>query len=360
MKGKNFKRKRSRSRSSSSSDSDTFIPLAKRQESPKRSHLVAPPWATSSTTRINDPLLLLHNEIIDFYHFIKPTQEETNNKNKIVQKIKDLASEVWPEAQVVVFGSAATGLWLPNSDIDLVVMTNTQEDPVDCILELSHKVLEAKMASQLERITSARVPIMKMKDRETGMLLDISFNLENGVEGSKLIKEYLVNYPEAKYLVLVLKYYLKQRELNETYSGGVGSFLLFCMIISSLQHHPSRREDSQNYSKYLLSQYLVHFLQLYARNFRYEEVGISIREGGFYFNKRTKDWYDDNNPESLCVECPQKTDFDLGRTSKNIKMVKKSFQHALDILLAQDYSIGKTPLSWLIRVDDLIASRSGN
>jgi non-canonical poly(A) RNA polymerase PAPD5/7 len=33
-------------------------------------------------------------------------------------------------------------------------------------------------------------------------------------------------YPEVKYLAICLKYFLKQRGLNETYEGGVGSFLL--------------------------------------------------------------------------------------------------------------------------------------
>ena len=32
-----------------------------------------------------------------------------------------------------------------------------------------------------------------------------------------------------------MKCILKQRDLNETYTGGIGSFLLFCMILAFLR-----------------------------------------------------------------------------------------------------------------------------
>jgi non-canonical poly(A) RNA polymerase PAPD5/7 len=34
---------------------------------------------------------------------------------------------------------------------------------------------------------------------------------------------------------MVMKCLLKQRDLNETYKGGIGSFLLFCMILAFLR-----------------------------------------------------------------------------------------------------------------------------
>ena len=34
-------------------------------------------------------------------------------------------------------------------------------------------------------------------------------------------------YPEMKYMIVIIKCILRQRDLHETYSGGIGSFLLF-------------------------------------------------------------------------------------------------------------------------------------
>ena len=43
-----------------------------------------------------------------------------------------------------------------------------------------------------------------------------------------------------KPIALVLKVFLQQRELNEVYTGGIGSYALLTMIIGHLFMHPSR------------------------------------------------------------------------------------------------------------------------
>jgi len=246
---------------------------------------------------------------------------------------------------------------MPNSDIDMVIMTNSDEEPSELINTFSHKLLQMKIPSQLERILTAKVPIVKIKDKATGILVDISFNIDNGVEGINVVKNYINRYPEVKYIVFVMKYFLKQRGLNETYSGGIGSFLLFCMVVSSVQMHPAHREDRKYYSRYTLAHYLVHFLQLYGDTFNYDDVGISIKGEGYYFNKRSKQWYMSDKPGYLCVECPQNVDTDLGRNSFAIDLAKKAFSHAYKLLCAQNYTYAKSPLNLIIRVDDLIKSR---
>ena len=45
-------------------------------------------------------------------------------RNDVVCRIKQIIISRWPEAQVEVFGSYRTGLYLPTSDIDLVVIGN--------------------------------------------------------------------------------------------------------------------------------------------------------------------------------------------------------------------------------------------
>ena len=86
-----------------------------------------------------------------------------------------------------------------------------------------------------------------------------------------------------------------QRKLNETYSGGVGSFVLCTMVISFLQMRQriitaKRLEESAVTNN--LGCLLMEFLTLYGTTFNYIDVGISILEGGQYFNKRKKkgDW----------------------------------------------------------------------
>lgn len=42
-------------------------------------------------------------------------------------------------------------------------------------------------------------------------------------------------YPVLPFLVLVLKQFLLQRDLNEVFTGGIGSYSLFLMAVSFLQ-----------------------------------------------------------------------------------------------------------------------------
>ena len=48
-------------------------------------------------------------------------------------------------------------------------------------------------------------------------------------------------FPAFRYIVFVLKRWLRLRGLHDTFRGGVGSFLLQLLVVSNLQHPPARR-----------------------------------------------------------------------------------------------------------------------
>lgn len=83
-----------------------------------------------------------------------------------------------------------------------------------------------------------------------------------------------------------------QRKLNETYGGGIGSFVLSNMVISFLQMRQrlfvaeGKREDAVSNN---LGALLIEFLNLYGNTFNYRDVGISILDGGKYFDKSAKE-----------------------------------------------------------------------
>lgn len=53
---------------------------------------------------------------------MSPTEAEHKVRAEVVARIEEIIKSKWPEAQVEVFGSYRTGLYLPTSDIDLVVI----------------------------------------------------------------------------------------------------------------------------------------------------------------------------------------------------------------------------------------------
>lgn len=66
----------------------------------------------------------LHQEIEQFYNYVLPTPTEHAIRNEVVQRIEAVVHSIWPSALVEIFGSFRTGLFLPTSDIDLVVIGN--------------------------------------------------------------------------------------------------------------------------------------------------------------------------------------------------------------------------------------------
>ena len=49
------------------------------------------------------------------------------------------------------------------------------------------------------------------------------------------LQEFMQEYPNLPYLVLVLKQFLLQRDLNEVFTGGISSYSLILLTVSFLQ-----------------------------------------------------------------------------------------------------------------------------
>lgn len=225
----------------------------------------------------------------------------------MVNRIKTVVQKAYPDAKVLVFGSCATGLNLPNSDIDLLVYYPAVKE-ITMINRISSELVKSRICASIEPIKHAKVPIIKLQDKETNINVDLSFNRENGIYCVQLVKQLLKKYPELRPLLLVLKCFLKSRSLNETYHGGVSSFLLTMLVTSYLQNAYKKSHTKQicSTNQTDLGKHLVDFLELYGTLFNYEDIGISIRKSGRYFLKEKRGWegWDERSRFRLCVENP--------------------------------------------------------
>ncbi len=267
-----------------------------------------PPWMDrphdATFPPFNTPkLILLHEEIVQFVNLMKPQKHEIEAREEFVNKVKELIINLFQNDDVVgkggcevhVFGSQATGLLLPTSDIDLVVilpdynpdetdnvnngnngsnndnnnetsLTKEEEQKemaeydihkhsssnitnsttTSPLMKLAHE-LNTKWKNELtylEVVSNTKVPIVKFTHGPTKLNCDICFNQENGIHAAELMKRFMDAMPPLKPLTFVLKYFMAARGLNEPYSGGCGSFMIQMMIVSFLQHR--ERYDYNN------------------------------------------------------------------------------------------------------------------
>ncbi|GIY61814.1 terminal nucleotidyltransferase 4B [Caerostris extrusa] len=308
------------------------------------------PWRVKDK-RYNSGLLGLHEEIEDFYCYMSPTHAEHQIRLEVVERITKIIMSIWPKAKVEVYGSFRTGLYLPTSDIDLVVIERK---------DISFRVLEQALldnniakACSIKVLDKASVPIVKLTDAKTDIKIDISFNMNNGVKSANLIKDFMHTYPVLPKLVLVLKQFLLQRDLNEVFMGGISSYSLILLTISFLQH--LKHDPEKN-----LGKLLIMFFELYGRHFNYRSTGISVKNGGAYFIKEDflSSMTDGNRPSILCIEDPLLPGNDIGRSSYGALSVKTAFEYAYKVLseavrpsstcVLSDYSI----LGRIVRITD--------
>ncbi|UJR13771.1 hypothetical protein I4U23_000781 [Adineta vaga] len=217
--------------------------------------MTAPPFMSVRLYR-------LHYEILQFYQFMIPTEEEHAVRQQVINRITNVINQYLPTASVDIYGSYKTGLYLPMSDIDLIVHSKDgrqwrPEELEALMLVLREAFCRHRICTQegIQLLNGATVPIIKLTDRRTDVKVDMSFNMNNGLRSAQLILHYLEVYPSLKYLVYVLKQYLLQLNLNEVWTGGISSYSLILMLVCFFQTY-YKKDQHTFWSSSLSSSFL--------------------------------------------------------------------------------------------------------
>lgn len=350
-----------------------------------------PPWMDDFVNyRQVNPLVALHNEIFGFCKLMEPRKEEMKERQELVDRFTALAHSVFEVegCQVQVFGSQATGLYLPTSDIDIAIQieevqngdappvgksdaaqnnginksgavslgvdedakkTPKQQELFDMenwhrpsgtfLQRLATKLREQWLEdlSYLEVIEQTRVPLVKFTHAPTGISVDVCFNQKTGPQAAALMHQYMEALPPLRPLTFILKQFMSSRGLNQPYTGGVGSFLLQLMIVSFLQHRSRDSQVNRRPSVYNLGALVVEFFEFFSTDFNFVLVGVSVRFDGFFFSKgavdRKKDFWMPHRPFSMAMENPLEPTYDVGTPSFRISAVQRAFEVAFKKLL---------------------------
>jgi len=223
--------------------------------------------------------------------------------------------------------------------------------------------LERQELSKVEVIQSAKVPVMKVQQRSTGLMADIVMNKTDGMETAAFIRQQMIIFPALSPLVLFLKLFLAQRNLHETFMGGLGSYLLVCVVLSFLQLHPSA-EVARAHSVSTLGKLLLDFFRYYGQEFRYGSMGISVLAGGCLFDREKRGFTTRtrSGQATLCLESPADPSIDIGARVFKIGIIRAAFNHGYHVLstlfLSKELIPGSLLCPYLLRRDHpLIAQR---
>ncbi len=329
------------------------------------------PWLEGTDySREYEPTCILHRELIAFVNYVGPTLGEHAVRTFVISRVQRIVAKRWPTASLKVFGSFETKLYLPSSDIDMVILsseTGELYEKPQHLRKLGHWLQKAGIAEKVQVITSARVPIVKFIDTVTKINVDISFNKPGGVIAANVVKSYIAKMPALRPMVIFIKHFLNMRGMNEVYLGGLGSYSIICLVISFLQRHP-KVAPGQIQQEENLGVLLIEFFELYGKRFNYDLVGISINGPGRYFDKLDYDWQRRGQPYLLSIEDPTDPENDIAKSSFGILKVKATFSGGFDFLVQRIYDTNDqikqrkggldSILSAVISIDeDMISSR---
>ncbi|KAF5183501.1 Non-canonical poly(A) RNA polymerase PAPD5 [Thalictrum thalictroides] len=218
------------------------------------------------------------------------------------------------------------------------------------LIALSRALSQKGIAKKIQVIAKARVPIIKFIEKRSGVAFDISFDVDNGPKAAVFIKDAVSKIPPLRPLCLILKVFLQQRELNEVYSGGIGSYALLTMLIAQLQMH-WKGQYFQGWNASLeqnLGVLLVNFFEFYGRKLNIWDVGVSCKAAGTFFIKNKKGFLNGDRPHLLSIEDPQ---------------IRSAFGMAFSTLTSAKTILNLGPnrsiLGTIIRPDRLLLERKG-
>ena len=98
----------------------------------------------------------LDEDIKTFVNWMEPTAEEIDKREEVKQRVFDIIETTCGVCTPALFGSTASGLFSPLSDIDIVVL-GLEAEISECMTLLSASLMSKTYVTQLKVLSEARV-----------------------------------------------------------------------------------------------------------------------------------------------------------------------------------------------------------
>eukprot|EP00511_Aplanochytrium_stocchinoi_P004830 CAMPEP_0204832682 /NCGR_PEP_ID=MMETSP1346-20131115/14416_1 /ASSEMBLY_ACC=CAM_ASM_000771 /TAXON_ID=215587 /ORGANISM="Aplanochytrium stocchinoi, Strain GSBS06" /LENGTH=607 /DNA_ID=CAMNT_0051964659 /DNA_START=445 /DNA_END=2265 /DNA_ORIENTATION=- len=190
----------------------------------------------------------------------------------VAERIKAAVGLLFPGGIALVFGSLASGLAAPCSDVDMVVRSYGTYTPQQALHLLAEHLGCQEWVQMLEAIHHTPVPVIRLGtacipvsfgSQVSGSLIAVDITFEtithHGLRTCDVVKGFVSEYPPLKPLTLVLKQFLVEKGLNDPFVGGLSSYGLVLMIVNMFKlRYPQGLNSNVN-----LGTLFIEFLDLY-------------------------------------------------------------------------------------------------
>ncbi|XP_045033148.1 poly(A) RNA polymerase GLD2 isoform X2 [Daphnia magna] len=304
------------------------------------------------------------------------TQDTLRRKLRLREMVHNyIRSYYLHQCGLYIVGSSVSGFGGESSDMDLcLVISGHDVDQRFHALEYLYRVQKAlkqcRFLTKLD-VIRAKVPILRFYDSITNLEVDLNFNNIVGIRNTHLLKTYAQLDWRVRPLVLAVKLWARQHDINEAKSMTMSSYSLTLMVIYYLQagvHVPVlpclqkvraerfwpegdiRRLQTfteeelkvlRSNNHMTLGQLFAGFLDYYAHHFNYGAHAMSIRLGGTIPLEQCRQYMSPKNDphhwKYICIEEP----FDRTNTARSV-YDPAAFQKIVDVFRQSAAKISQT------------------
>jgi len=239
---------------------------------------------------------MLKKDIMDFHLYIKSNikskQKPINNIRSSLQEILELNEY---DFTVYVFGSYATGLCLPWSDLDLILISKNPQAKYDenyskeKLKEIQNLLSQTNWVDKntLKFVNYRAFPYLKFSTDEKHGFMKVNLTIKDmknkGYECAKLTSNFLKSYKSMEPIILVLKnlmYYSKTlfslSEYYENQKENLNSYTIVLMVVFFIQYQIMQINIQTVNSPEYIGELFINLLQYYNN---FTEGFVFVRTG---------------------------------------------------------------------------------
>ncbi|XP_056275649.1 poly(A) RNA polymerase GLD2 [Pseudoliparis swirei] len=271
----------------------------------------------------------LSDQMVELFDACQQKPSDLDRKEACRVRLQNDIQSIYTVARLYLTGSSMNGLGCRSSDADLclVLKGNKRTDPIH-VLSVLQRFFKSLLYVEMTQLIRAKVPILKFKEKGSGLEFDLNINNTVGIRNTFLLRSYAYADLRIRPMILVVKKWAQHHQINDASKGTLSSYTLVLMVLHYLQTLkepvlPSLQRDypdcfdpfmdidmvpegpnrvppfiSRNQSP--LGELLLGFLKYYATNFRWDEQVISVREAKALPKDNSVTWRN----KYICVEEP--------------------------------------------------------
>ncbi|KAJ1209422.1 hypothetical protein NDU88_004800 [Pleurodeles waltl] len=287
-------------------------------------------------------------QILELFQACQQQAGDLKKKDICRAELQREIQQMFPHSRLYLVGSSLNGFGTRGSDADLCLVMEdelvNQETEARHILGMILKYFYNRLAYiEKPQLIRAKVPIVKFRDKVSGVEFDLNVNNVVGIRNTFLLRTYAHIENRVRPLVLVVKQWATHFGINDASRGTLSSYTLVLMVVHYLQTLPEpilpslQRKYPECFAPTMqlnlvpqapshippyfskngssLGDLFVGFLKYFATEFDWSKNMISVREAKILPRPDRVEWRN----KFICVEEP----FDGSNTARAVHEKQK-------------------------------------